>query len=82
MGKEIIKLYMKGILSNFIYTYYIQHKAEIAQYKTPLQLVQSFKAGEAEWNALKSFAAKDTVDLNLRIAKDFLKQAAFTYGSY
>jgi carboxyl-terminal processing protease len=70
MGKEVMKLYTKGILSNFIYTYYVQHKAEISQYKTPEQLGQSFKAGETEWNALKNFAAKDSVNLNKASAKD------------
>jgi carboxyl-terminal processing protease len=61
---------MKGTLSNFIYTYYMQHKQELNQYKTPEQLVQNFKAGEPEWNALKNFAAKDSVDLNNATAKD------------
>jgi carboxyl-terminal processing protease len=70
MGKEAIKLYMKGTLSNFIYTYYMQHKQEISQYKTPEQLSQNFKAGEPEWVALKNFAARDSVDLNNVSAKD------------
>ncbi len=48
----------------------MQHKAEIAKFKTPLQLAQSFKAGEAEWNALKNFAAKDSVNLNNVSTKD------------
>jgi carboxyl-terminal processing protease len=70
MGKEAIKLYMKGTLSNFIYTYYMQHKQEISQYKTPEQLSQNFKAGEPEWTALKNFATRDSVDLNNVSAKD------------
>jgi carboxyl-terminal processing protease len=70
MGKDVVKLYMKGTLSNFIYTYYMQHKPEISQYKTPEQLAQNFKAGETEWTALKSFATRDSVDLNNVSAKD------------
>lgn len=70
MGKEVMRLYMKGTLSNFIYSYYMQHKAEIKQYKNPEQLATTYKAGEAEWNALKSFAAKDSVDLSKANAKD------------
>lgn len=70
MGKEVMKLYMKGTLSNFIYNYYINHKAEIQQYKTPEQLAATFKAGEPEWNALRSFAMKDSVNLSTANAKD------------
>jgi len=70
MGREVMKLYIKGTLSNFIYTYYLRHKAEIAQYKNPEQLAVSFKAGEAEWTALKNFAAADSINLNKVSAKD------------
>jgi carboxyl-terminal processing protease len=69
-GKEVMKLYMKGTLSNFIYNYYTKHKQEIKQFKTPAQLARGFKAGEAEWNALKSFAVKDSIDLSKANAKD------------
>jgi carboxyl-terminal processing protease len=70
MGKEVLKLYIKGTLSNFIYTYYLKHKPEIMQYKNPQQLGEAFKAGEAEWNALKNFAAADSINLNNVSAKD------------
>ncbi len=70
MGREVMKLYIKGTLSNFIYTYYLKHKAEITRFKSPEQLAVAFKAGEAEWNALKNFAAADSINLNNVSAKD------------
>jgi carboxyl-terminal processing protease len=64
MGKEVIKLYTKATLSNFIYTYYMQHKTALDKFKKPADLAQGFKAGDAEWQALKAFAAKDTIDVD------------------
>jgi carboxyl-terminal processing protease len=69
MGKEVMKLYLKGTLSNFIYSYFIQHKEQFNRYKNAEDLA-AFEAGEEEWNALKNFAARDSVDLNKVSAKD------------
>jgi carboxyl-terminal processing protease len=69
-GREVMKLYIKGTLSNFIYTYYMQHKQEFEKYKTTADLVANFKAGENEWNALKTFAGKDSINLSIAGAKD------------
>jgi carboxyl-terminal processing protease len=63
MSKEAAKLYRKGTLSNFIYTYFMQHKQQFSSYKTPSDLANSFKAGEAEWQALSRFAARDSINL-------------------
>ncbi len=69
MGPEIMKLYLKGTLSNFIYTYFIQHKQQFNQYKKTADF-SAFKAGEDEWNALEKFAARDSINLNKVSAKD------------
>ncbi len=70
MGREVMKLYMKSTLSNFIYTYFVNHKQEFEKYKKTADLAAGFKAGENEWTALKNFAAKDSVDLSKASAKD------------
>jgi carboxyl-terminal processing protease len=70
MNREAMRLYTKGTLSNFIYTYFMQNKAAFQQYKKSSELASNFKAGEVEWNALKAFAAKDSIDLNKVNAKD------------
>ncbi len=69
MGKEAMKLYLKGTLRNFIYTYFIQHKQQFSQYKKTADLA-AFNAGESEWNALKNFASRDSVDLDKVSPKD------------
>ncbi|WP_018616815.1 S41 family peptidase [Segetibacter koreensis] len=69
MGNEVMKLYLKGTLSNFIYTYFIEHKEQFNQYKKAADIV-AFKAGEDEWNALKKFAVRDSIDLNKVSEKD------------
>jgi carboxyl-terminal processing protease len=70
MGKEAMKLFVKGTLSNFIYTYYIQNKQEFERYKKTSDLAANFKASENEWNQLKNFAAKDSINLAKASAKD------------
>ena len=70
MGAETLKLYRKGIINNFVYTLYIRNREKFSSFKTPATLLNSFKAGEEEWNTLKSFAAKDTVNLSLVSSKD------------
>jgi carboxyl-terminal processing protease len=69
MGREALKLYMKGTLSNFIYSYFMQHKQQFSEYKKTADFA-AFKAGENEWNALKKFAARDSVDLDKIGVKD------------
>jgi carboxyl-terminal processing protease len=69
MGSQVMKLYLKGTLSNFIYTYFMQHKQQFNQYKKTADIA-SFKAGEDEWNALKQFSIKDSIDLSKVSAKD------------
>ncbi|TDH27422.1 S41 family peptidase [Segetibacter sp. 3557_3] len=70
LGTEASRLYTKGTLSNFIYSYYIQNKSRFTSYKTPLELSSGFKTTNAEWNALKDFAARDSIDLNKVTTKD------------
>ena len=57
-------MYMKGTLSNFVYNYYMLHKADLQKIKTPLELYNQFKPGEAEWQQLLSYAGKDSIDIS------------------
>jgi carboxyl-terminal processing protease len=70
MGEAMMKLYVKGTLSNFVYTWYIQHKQEFDRYKTTSELAANFKATDNEWNALKTFAANDSINIEKAGAKD------------
>ncbi|HEX8461830.1 MAG TPA: S41 family peptidase, partial [Segetibacter sp.] len=70
MNREAMKLYMKGTLSNFIYTYFMQHKQAFQKYKRSTDLAAGYKAGEEEWTALKSFAVRDSINLDKVNTKD------------
>ncbi len=64
MDKVMVKLYTRGTLNNFIYTYYIRHKDELKEFKNPAELGNGFKTSEQEWQELTNFATRDSIDLN------------------
>ena len=70
MGKEVLKLFMKGTLNNFIYTFYIQHKNEFSSFTKPAELGAGFTSGDREWNELKKFADRDSINLDKISVKD------------
>ncbi len=57
------ELYYSSTLNNFIYTYYIQHKAEFKAYSSAVQFASAFREEEAAWKELVSFAAKDSINI-------------------
>ncbi|MDR6338425.1 carboxyl-terminal processing protease [Filimonas zeae] len=74
--RPIIDLYLKGTLNNFIYNYYITNKSTFSQFKTPEQFASQFEAGAKEWDALNTFARKDSINLSSIAAKsktDFMQ---------
>ncbi len=63
-SRAISQMYMKGTMSNFVYNYYMTHKAALQALKTPGELYNQFKPGEAEWQQLLDFARKDSIDVS------------------
>ena len=61
--QQVVQLYIKNTLNNFVYTYYIQNKDALAAFKTPQELAKGFTAGEKEWQQLSNFAKRDSIDL-------------------
>ncbi len=61
--RPVIELFARGTIRNFVYNYYIEHRDQLQQYKSPGQLLKQYTMGEPEWNQLQSFALKDSVDL-------------------
>ncbi len=75
--QEVIDLYVKNILNNFVYRNYIQNKKYFNAFKTPQELYIKFHPGESEWKQLVSFAGKDSVDISkvsLTAKADLLKK--------
>jgi carboxyl-terminal processing protease len=52
-----------GTLSRFIYAYYIQHLSTFRNYKDPASFITGYHDEDGLWNALGSFAAKDTINI-------------------
>jgi carboxyl-terminal processing protease len=74
--QPVIDLFARGIIRNFIYNYYVEHKTQLQQYKTPAQFLKQFHMSEGDWDQLQSFAIKDSVDLRglTPAAKTFTEQ--------
>ena len=62
--RQVLQMYMKGTLNNFVYQYYVNNRAYLQTVKTPEDLYQQFKPGAKEWQQLTEFAKKDTIDLS------------------
>lgn len=91
--REIYYLYLKGTLNRFVYNYYIQNRSFFSQFKNASDFASKYSAGEKEWSAITTAAAKDSIDLNkvnaqsktdfLRTIKAFLaRQIWRTEGYY
>jgi carboxyl-terminal processing protease len=61
--QAVIDLFARGIIRNFVYNYYVEHKNQLQQYKTPAQFHQQFHISESDWDQLQNYAVKDSVDL-------------------
>lgn len=62
--REVIQLYMKNTLNNFVYHYYLQNKSLFQNMKSPQDLYTQFKPGDKEWSALVTFAKQDSINLS------------------
>jgi carboxyl-terminal processing protease len=66
---QILQLYIKGTLNNFVYRYYMQNKTALQELKTPVDLYNTFRPGDKEWQQLTTFAKHDSIDLSTLSAK-------------
>ena len=70
LSKSITALYVDGTLSRFIYTWYVQHLPAFQAFKNPADFIARFHDDEHLWNALTTYAEKDTVNLQHIPSKD------------
>ncbi len=63
--KEVAKAYIKGTISNFAYTNYLNHEKEFSTYKTPESFNEKYKVDEATLENLKNYAVRDSIYLNI-----------------
>jgi carboxyl-terminal processing protease len=61
--RKVIELFTRGTLRNFVYNYYIEHRAQLEQFKSPGELMKQYAIGENEWKQLQNFAVRDSLDI-------------------
>ncbi len=62
--KQVVQLYMKNTLTDFIYNYYVEHRDQLQQYKSPEDLYKQFHFNETDWQQFSNFAKQDSVDVS------------------
>ncbi|HEV3326277.1 MAG TPA: S41 family peptidase [Puia sp.] len=70
LSRSITSLYVDGTLTRFIYSYYIQHLPAFQVFKGPAGFDAGFHDDEKVWNALTTYAAKDSINLRSIPAKE------------
>jgi carboxyl-terminal processing protease len=70
MEPNLMKLYYKNTMANFVYHYYIDNPSLFAGITSSKELSIKFMPGQKEWNSLVSFAKKDSVELSGVSQKD------------
>ncbi len=68
----VAKVFSRGIINDFVYTYYISNITAFNQYKSPLEFEKNYTIDDATWNRFGTYAAKDSVELSVASAKDKL----------
>lgn len=63
LPSEFNTLVSTGVLNNFLYEYYMQHRDEISRYKSPTEYSRNFNKMDDAWKNLVSYAAKDSIIL-------------------
>lgn len=69
----LTKIYIKGIISNFAYHYYLQNLPQLSKYITPAEFSKNFSLTDENWEQFMATAAKDSIviiSLNEKEKKD------------
>jgi carboxyl-terminal processing protease len=64
LGSISAKIYSKGTLDDFGYTYYKLHKEALSTYKTAAQFISAFNLSDPDWKYFEGIAAKDSIQMN------------------
>ena len=70
LNRNVTALYLNNTLTRYLYTYYIQHKADFNKFSSPAAFDSGFHDEEKVWKGLVAYAAKDTIDIGSIPARD------------
>jgi carboxyl-terminal processing protease len=57
------KIFMKGIIGDYAYKYFLKKQEELNAFKTPADFVRNFSFTDDNWKDFTNLAAKDTINL-------------------
>ena len=63
LGKIVTRIYVKGIISDFGYRYYVSHPGIENKYKSPSDFMHSFNVIDEPWQYFSTMATKDSIDV-------------------
>lgn len=58
------RLFFRGTITDFAYTYYLQNTPRLKAYKTPAEFITGYSVDETTWKQFSSFAATDSVTVD------------------
>ncbi len=70
ISMSVAQLYSRNTFSNFAYHYFMDHRNELNNLKSPTDLYNRYKTDPVVWNEFSSFAAKDSIDITHISEKD------------
>ncbi|MEP7165995.1 MAG: S41 family peptidase [Ferruginibacter sp.] len=65
MGSGIEKIYLKGLLNDYGYKYYLLNPSIIKTYKTADQFARSFELTEDNWKFFEGMSMADSIDVKV-----------------
>ncbi len=64
------KIYSRGTLNDFGYKYYKLNAADLSQYKTATQFIQSYSISQNDWKYFEALALQDSIPLKTITPKE------------
>jgi len=65
MSNTITRIYLKGLMNDYGYKYYIANPSLLQQYRSPVDFARSFRLNDDNWKFFEGMAAIDSIDLKL-----------------
>jgi len=70
LSKNVMHLLVSGALNRFVYKNYLKNLKSFQQYSSPKTFNEKYQVDDETLKELKDFSQKDSIDLNLKDAKE------------
>ncbi|MCO5235984.1 MAG: S41 family peptidase [Chitinophagaceae bacterium] len=64
INHNITRLYVRNIIGNFVYRYYVDHIHYFKSFADPSDFGAKFEINDQVWNAFTAFASKDSISIH------------------